>query len=89
MDAHIWQAIYPGLLVGLLYGVSGGGIRNISLGAIGGMTGAMLAFFAVFVLAIPNGLISVAISLILSARVAFGLIRVAGAPSGPIDRGSN
>jgi len=42
---HFWPAMYPGIVVGLLLGLTGGNVVSAVLGAAGGLLGAMALFF--------------------------------------------
>jgi hypothetical protein len=42
---HFWPAMYPGIVVGLLVGLSGGIVVSTVLGAAGGLLGAMALYF--------------------------------------------
>jgi uncharacterized membrane protein YeaQ/YmgE (transglycosylase-associated protein family) len=44
MDDHFWPAMYPGLIVGILYGLSLKGWLNVLLGAAGSLVGAAVAY---------------------------------------------
>ncbi len=44
MGDHFWPAVYPGIAVGVLYGLSLGGRRNIALASLGALVAAYLAF---------------------------------------------
>ena len=44
MGDHFWPAVYPGIAVGLLYGLSLGGTRNIVLASLGALAAAFLSF---------------------------------------------
>ena len=43
MDDHFWPSMYPGLIVGILYGLSLRGVSNTVIAAIGGVIGAAIA----------------------------------------------
>jgi hypothetical protein len=45
MDDHFWPAMYPGLIVGFLFGLGGGNIISTILGTIGGLIGAVALYF--------------------------------------------
>jgi xanthosine utilization system XapX-like protein len=44
MDDHFWPAMYPGLIVGILYGLSLRGVFNTVVATIGGLIGAAIAY---------------------------------------------
>lgn len=74
MDDHFWPSLYPGIIVGVLYGISAGGWRGITLGGVGGLIGATLAYFAVRWLAVPEGFVTLAASVIVAIAGAFAMI---------------
>ncbi|MBY0226674.1 MAG: hypothetical protein K2Q28_12795 [Hyphomicrobium sp.] len=68
MDDHFWPSVYPGLIVGALIGLADGSIWSTLLGALGGLGGAFVAFYAVTMLAIEPGLMPL-IAIIVGAVV--------------------
>jgi hypothetical protein len=58
MDDHLWPSLYPGIIVGILYGLGIGGWRATAPGGAGGLAGAAVAFFAVQWLAVPEGFVT-------------------------------
>lgn len=44
MGDHFWPAVYPGIAVGVLYGLSVGGWRNALLGAVGALIATFVGF---------------------------------------------
>jgi uncharacterized membrane protein YeaQ/YmgE (transglycosylase-associated protein family) len=44
MDPHFWPSTYPGLIVGILYGLSLRGVFNTVVSALGGLIGAAVAY---------------------------------------------
>lgn len=60
MGDHFWPALYPGLIVGLLYGLSLRGTANAVIGALGGLVGSAVAYWALPALGMNEGLVSVA-----------------------------
>lgn len=42
---HFWPAMYPGIVVGALVGVSADNVPSTILGATGGLAGATALFF--------------------------------------------
>lgn len=45
MGDHFWPAMYPGIIVGFLFGLGGGNIISTMLGTIGGLLGAVALYF--------------------------------------------
>ena len=66
MDDHFWPAMYPGLIVGILYGLSLRGVFNTIVSAAGGLVGAAIAYEILTAANVNDGLPSVA-GLILAA----------------------
>jgi hypothetical protein len=58
---HFWPAMYPGLIVGVLVGLTGGNIISTLLGAIGGLLGAMALFFVAGGFGLEDGIVSLAV----------------------------
>ncbi len=77
MDDHFWPAVYPGLVVGGLYGLAVGGVANAVVGAVGGLAAAAIAFFLLGPLLTEEGLLPLAGLLGLSLLGAFVTIRAA------------
>ncbi len=44
MDNHFWPSMYPGLIVGILYGLSIRGVFNTAVATLGGLIGAAIAY---------------------------------------------
>jgi uncharacterized membrane protein YeaQ/YmgE (transglycosylase-associated protein family) len=59
MDDHFWPAMYPGLIVGILYGLSLRGVFNTVIAAIGGLIGAAIAYEILTAANMNDGLPSV------------------------------
>ena len=59
MDDHFWPAMYPGLIVGILYGLSLRGVFNTVVATIGGLIGAAIAYAALIAANMNDGLPSV------------------------------
>jgi hypothetical protein len=75
MDDHFWPAMYPGLIVGILYGLSLRGVSNTVVSALGGLIGAAIAYELLTIANLNDGLPSV-IGLTLAAFIgAFALTR--------------
>lgn len=60
MGDHFWPALYPGIIVGLLYGLSLRGTANIVLATLGGLIGSALAYWGLVNADLNEGLPSVA-----------------------------
>ena len=72
MGDHFWPAMYPGLIVGILYGLSLRGVGNTIVGALGGVAGAALADAALAAFSLDDGLPSVAGLVVLALLGAAG-----------------
>lgn len=53
---HFWPAMYPGIIIGFLVGLSAGGFVPTLLGAIGGLAGGMALYFVGTWLGIEEGI---------------------------------
>ena len=71
MGDHFWPALYPGIVVGLLYGLSLRGLPNIALGALGGLAGSALAYWGLVNAGLNEGLPSVAGMVVLALLGAY------------------
>ncbi len=60
MDDHFWPAMYPGIIVGGLLGLSAGNVMSTLLGAVGGLAGAMALFFLFSWLGLQDSIVSLA-----------------------------
>ncbi|MBS0238413.1 MAG: hypothetical protein JSS54_07090 [Proteobacteria bacterium] len=60
MGDHFWPAMYPGLIVGILYGLSLRGVFNTAVAALGGLVGAAIAYEILLAVDLNDGLPSVA-----------------------------
>ncbi len=65
---HIWPALYPGIIVGAIYGLSLRGLWNTLLGALGGLAGAAVSLLVVTQLGLGEGFVP------LVALVAFSFV---------------
>lgn len=72
MGDHFWPALYPGIIVGLLYGLSLRGFANIVLGIIGGLIGSAIAYWGLVNADLNEGLPSVAGMVVLALLGAYG-----------------
>lgn len=72
MGDHFWPALYPGIIVGVLYGLSLRGMSNIVLGAFGGLVGSALAYWGLVTADLNEGLPSVAGMVVLAVLGAYG-----------------
>ncbi|CAA2142842.1 hypothetical protein [Hyphomicrobium sp. ghe19] len=68
MGDHFWPAMYPGLIVGILYGLSLRGVFNTVVAALGGLVGAAIAYAGLIAVDLNDGLPSV-IGLIVAAFI--------------------
>jgi len=59
MGDHFWPAMYPGLIVGILYGLSLRGVFNTAVAALGGLVGAAIAYEILLAVNLNDGLPSV------------------------------
>lgn len=59
MGDHFWPAMYPGLIVGILYGLSLRGVFNTAVAALGGLVGAAIAYEILLAVDLNDGLPSV------------------------------
>ncbi|MBY0561996.1 hypothetical protein [Hyphomicrobium sp.] len=66
MGDHFWPAMYPGLIVGILYGLSLRGVFNTVVAALGGLVGAAIAYAGLLAVDLNDGLPSV-IGLVVAA----------------------
>lgn len=72
MGDHFWPALYPGIIVGLLYGLSLRGLANIILATLGGLAGSALAYWGLVTTGLNEGLPSVAGLVVLAFLGAYG-----------------
>jgi hypothetical protein len=82
MGDHFWPAVYPGIAVGLLYGLSLGGVRNIVVASLGGLVAAFLAFTLLPSFFAEDGLVPLAALLAVSFAGAYAVVRAAAAAVG-------
>lgn len=59
MGDHFWPAMYPGLIVGILYGLSLRGAANIAISTVGALIGAAIAYAGLVAVELNDGLPSV------------------------------
>lgn len=59
MGDHFWPAMYPGLIVGILYGLSLRGVFNTVVATLGGLAGAAVAYAVLLAVDLNDGLPSV------------------------------
>lgn len=76
MDDHFWPAMYPGLIVGILYGLSLRGWLNVALASVGGVVGAAVSYEALPAIGITDDIVSVVSIVVLSFLGAFAAIYV-------------
>jgi hypothetical protein len=77
IDDHFWPSMYPGIVVGLLVGLAGGSLLSTTLGAAGGLAGAMLLFFVFAWLGLEDSILSL-VGLIGGAVLGAYLLMAAG-----------
>jgi uncharacterized membrane protein YeaQ/YmgE (transglycosylase-associated protein family) len=77
MDDHFWPAMYPGLIVGILYGLSLRGVFNTVVSAIGGLIGAAIAYEILTAANLNDGLPSVVGLIVAAFAGAYLLTRIA------------
>ena len=73
---HIWPALYPGIIIGALYGLSLRGVWNFVLGAVGGLAGAAVSLPVVAQLGLSEGFVSLVVLVALSFLGAFAFTRL-------------
>jgi hypothetical protein len=73
MGDHFWPSMYPGLIVGILYGLSLRGVFNTVVATMGALIGAALAFAILTAADMNDGLPSV-IGLIAAALLSAYLL---------------
>lgn len=82
MGDHFWPAVYPGIAVGLFFGLALGGWRNALLGALGGLVAAYLSFLLFGSFFAEEGLLPLAALVGVSLAGAYCLTRAADALAG-------
>lgn len=60
MNDHFWPSMYPGIIVGLLLGLAGGGLLSTLAGAAGGLAGAAATYFLIAWLGLQDSVLSLA-----------------------------
>lgn len=73
---HIWPALYPGIIIGALYGLSLRGVWNFILGGLGGLAGAAVSLPVVSQLGLSEGFVSLVVLIALSFLGAFACTRL-------------
>ena len=73
---HIWPALYPGIIVGAIYGLSLRGFWNVLLGALGGLAGAAVSLPVVTQLGLSEGFVSLVVLVALSFLGAVAFTRL-------------
>ena len=69
---HFWPSMYPGIIVGLLLGLAGGGLVSTLMGGAGGLAGAFAMYLLVAWLGLQDGAVSLAA--LLGGAVAGGYV---------------
>jgi uncharacterized membrane protein YeaQ/YmgE (transglycosylase-associated protein family) len=82
MDDHFWPSMYPGLFIGLIYGLAAGGWSNVALGCIGGLAGAIGSFFLLARLGLQEDFVTFASLILASLLGAYVLIAAVRAITG-------
>jgi hypothetical protein len=77
VDDHFWPAMYPGIIVGMLVGLTGGGFLSTMLGAAGGLAGTVGASFVLGWTGIANDIVSLAALIGGAAIGAYGAMTAA------------
>lgn len=75
IDDHFWPSIYPGLFIGIIYGLSAGGGLKVVSGLFGGMVGGIAAFLIVAKSGIEDGPLPLAFLIAVSALGAYLLVQ--------------
>jgi len=88
IDDHFWPSIYPGLFIGIIYGLYARGVVNALSGVIGGMIGAIAAFIVVARSGVEEGLLPLAFLIGVSLLGAVLLVYAAGLLTGSRRPGS-
>lgn len=88
MGDHFWPALYPGIIVGLLYGLSLKGLPNAVLGSLGGLIGSALAYWGLVAVGMNEGLPSVAGMVVLALLGAYAATSIFARFSKPPPTGS-
>ncbi len=76
MDPHYWPSIYPGIIVGVIFGFAHGGVPATIIGGLGGLAGAALALQLEHWLKLDESLLSLLVLVGLSAACAKALLMV-------------
>jgi hypothetical protein len=82
---HFWPAMYPGIIVGVLVGLSYRSVLSTLLGAIGGLAGAIALYFVFKWFSLEDTFFSLAGLIGGSAVGAYLLVAAAGKTAGPGD----
>ena len=77
MNDHFWPSLYPGIIVGLLFGLAAGGLVPLLTGAAGGLAGAAAMYFLIVWAGLQESIVSLAA--LIGGAVAGGYF---GAPAG-------
>lgn len=76
MDDHFWPAIYPGIVIGLLVGLTARNLISAGLGAIGGLIGSIAAYFLYVGIGLSDGIVSLVILVAGAVAGAYVLMRI-------------
>ena len=77
MGDHFWPSAYPGIIVGLMYGLAVGGPWKALIGGLGGLIAAAIALLALGDIVAGEGLLPLAGLLLLSLAGAFVTVKAA------------
>jgi len=86
VDHHFWPSMYPGIIVGLVYGAAIGGLRAIVLGAVGGLVGTAASYFALRALGVPSGIATLAGMIVASLACAAVVVAIGRRIAGGADK---
>ena len=78
MGDHFWPSAYPGIIVGVLYGLATGGLSSALVGGVGGLIAAALALITLGDIVAGEGLLPLAGLLGLSLAGAFVTVEGVG-----------
>jgi len=77
MDAHLWPSLYPAIIVGVFVSVSWGEMSALRVfaGAIGGLVGGALSYFALSYLGLGTGPTGSIGTMLTGALLAWGVVK--------------
>jgi hypothetical protein len=74
MDDHFWPSIYPAIAIGLLLGLTYGGVRLASAGTLGGLIGGAGAYYLAAAIGLDDGIAALALLVACSSVGAYAVI---------------